>query len=106
MSICRIKKGDEVVSITGVDAGKTGRVLRVDRERGRAYVEGLNVRTSTIKRSDKNPQGGMVEREAPIALSNLMPYDPTVKKGVRVSAVKADDGKRVRKSKASSHVFD
>ncbi len=105
MSICRIKKGDEVVSIAGVDAGKTGRVLRVDREKGRAYVEGLNVRTSTIKRSEKNPQGGMVEREAAIALSNLMPYDPTVKKGVRVSSV-TDDGKRVRKSKASSHVFD
>lgn len=106
MSICRIKKGDEVVSIAGVDAGKTGRVLRVDREKGRAYVEGLNVRTCTIKRSEKNPQGGMVEREAAIALSNLMPYDPTVKKGVRVSMMNADDGKRVRKSKASSHVFD
>ena len=105
MSICRIKKGDEVVTIAGVDAGKTGRVLRVDREKGRAYVEGLNVRNCTIKRSEKNPQGGMVEREASIALSNLMPYDPTAKKGVRVSSV-TDEGRRVRRSKASSHVFD
>lgn len=105
MSISRIKKGDEVVRISGVDAGKTGRVLRVDRERNRAFVEGMNVRHCTIKRSDKNPQGGMVDREAGIALSNLMPYDPTVKKGVRVSNV-AEGGKSVRKSKAGSHMFD
>ncbi len=106
MSICRIKKNDEVVAITGADAGKTGRVLRVDREKGRAFVEGLNVRRRcTIKRSAKSPQGGLVDREAAIALSNLMPFDPVAKKGVRVSRV-VDGEKRVRKSKAGSHVFD
>ncbi len=105
MSISRIKKDDEVVAIAGASSGKTGRVLRVDNERGRAFVEGLNVRRCTIKRSAKNPQGGLVDREAGIALSNLMPYDPVVKKGVRVSRV-ADGEKRVRKSKAGSHVFD
>ncbi len=105
MSIFRIKKGDEVVAIAGVDAGKTGRVLRVDRESGRAIVEGLNVKRCTIKRSSQNPQGGMLDREAGIALSNLMPFDPEAKKGVRVSRV-VDGDKRVRKSKASSHVFD
>ncbi len=105
MSISRIKKGDEVVAIAGTDLGKTGRVLRVDRERGRAFVEGLNVRRCTIKRSAKNPQGGLVDREAGVALSNLMPYDPEARKGVRVSRV-SDDGKRVRKSKAGSHIFD
>ena len=105
MSICRIKKGDEVVAIAGVDAGKTGRVLRVERERGRAVVEGLNVKHCTIKRSSKNTQGGMIDREAGIALSNLMPFDPSAKKGVRVGRV-VDGDRRVRKSKASSHVFD
>lgn len=105
MSIFRVKKGDEVVAISGAESGKTGRVLRVDRNKGRAFVEGLNVRRCTIKRSSKNPQGGLIEREAGIALSNLLPYDPTVKKGVRVSAI-IDGEKRVRKSKASSHVFD
>ncbi len=105
MSIGRIKKGDEVVVTTGVDAGKTGKVLDVDLEKKRALVEGLNIRRRTIKRSSEHPQGGMVEREAGIALSNLMPYDPEAKKGVRVSRVTAGE-RRVRKSKAGSHVFD
>ncbi len=95
-----------MVAIKGTDAGKTGRVLRVDLERGRATVEGLNVRRCTIKRSAKAPQGGLVDREAGIALSNLMLYDPEARKGVRVSRVPAGEGKRVRKSKAGSHVFD
>ena len=105
MSIGRIKKGDEVVVTTGVDAGKTGTVLRVDRVKGRAFVEGLNIRRCTIKRSSEHPQGGMVDREAGIAVSNLMPYDPAAKKGVRVSRVVEGD-RRVRKSRAGSHVFD
>lgn len=105
MSIGRIKKGDEVVVTAGVDAGKTGTVLRVDGTKGRAYVEGVNIRRCTIKRSSEQPQGGMVDKEAGIDLSNLMPYDPSAKKGVRVARVQ-EDGRRVRKSKAGSHVFD
>jgi large subunit ribosomal protein L24 len=105
VSISRIKKDDEVMVIAGTAAGKTGKVLRVDREKGRAYVAGVNVRRCTIKRSPKNPQGGLVDREAPVALSNLMPYDPAVKKGVRVSRV-SEGERRVRKSKSGSHIFD
>jgi len=105
VSIGRIKKGDEVVITTGVDACKTGKVLRVDRVKGRAYVEGLNIRKCTIKRSSEHPQGGMIDKEAGIALSNLMPYDPSAKKGVRVARVTEGD-RRVRKSRAGSHVFD
>ncbi len=105
MSINRIKKGDEVVAISGVNAGKTGKVLFVDSEQGRAIVEGINVKKKTVRRSQDNPQGGITDREAPIALSNLMPYDPEAKKGVRISRAK-DGDKPVRKSKASSHVFD
>lgn len=105
MSIGRIKKGDEVVVTKGVDGGKTGKVLRVDTVKERAFVEGLNIRRSTIKRSSEHPQGGMVDKEAGIRLSNLMPYDPVAKKGVRVARVK-DGDRRVRKSKAGSHVFD
>ena len=105
MSISRIKKGDEVVAISGVNAGKTGKVLLVDNEQGRAIVEGINVKKKTVRRSQDNPQGGIMDVEAAIALSNLMPYDPTAKKGVRISRTK-DGEKSVRKSKASSHVFD
>jgi large subunit ribosomal protein L24 len=105
VSINRIKKGDEVVAISGVNAGKTGKVLFVNSEQGRAIVEGINVKKKTVRRSQDNPQGGIMDREAPIALSNLMPYDPEAKKGVRISRAK-DGDKPVRKSKASSHVFD
>jgi large subunit ribosomal protein L24 len=105
VSVSRIKKGDEVVAISGVDAGKRGKVLVVNNDQSRAIVEGLNIKKKTVKRSNDNPQGGIMEVEAPIALSNLMPYDPEAKKGVRVSRVK-DGDKTVRKSKASSHVFD
>ena len=105
MSVSRIKKGDEVVAISGVDSGKRGKVLVVNYDQSRAIVEGLNIKKKTVKRSNDNPQGGIMEVEAPIALSNLMPYDPEAKKGVRVSRVK-DGDKTVRKSKASSHVFD
>jgi len=105
VSINRIKKGDEVVAIAGVNAGKTGKVLFVDGEQGRAIVEGINVKKKTVRRSQDNPQGGIIDREAPIALSNLMPYDPEAKKGVRIGRAK-DGDKSLRKSKASSHVFD
>ncbi len=105
MSISRIRKGDEVIAISGVGAGKTGRVLAVDPVKGRAIVEGLNLVKKSVRRSPDNAQGGFVPKEAPIALSNLMPYDPTLKKGVRVSRVRTD-GHSVRKSKSSNHVFD
>ena len=105
MSIKRIKKGDDVVAISGVSAGRTGKVLFVDSEKGRAIVEGINLKKKTVRRSQDNPQGGIIDQEAPIALSNLMPYDPQAKKGVRVSRAK-DGDKPIRKSKASSHVFD
>jgi len=105
VSISRIKKGDEVIAIAGVSAGKTGRVLVVDPDKGRAIVEGLNLVKKTVKRSQDNPQGGIVEKEAAIAISNLMPYDPTAKKGVRVNRVRQNN-RSVRKSRASNHVFD
>ncbi|MBT3194675.1 MAG: 50S ribosomal protein L24 [Verrucomicrobia bacterium] len=100
-----MKKGDDVVAISGVSAGRTGKVLFVDSEKGRAIVEGINLKKKTVRRSQDNPQGGIIDQEAPIALSNLMPYDPQAKKGVRVSRAK-DGDKPIRKSKASSHVFD
>jgi len=105
VSISRIKKGDEVIAIAGVSAGKTGRVLVVDPAKGRAIVEGLNLVKKTVRRSPENAQGGFVSKAAPIALSNLMPYDPTAKKGVRVSRVREND-RPVRKSRVSNHVFD
>ncbi|MDD2235921.1 MAG: 50S ribosomal protein L24 [Kiritimatiellae bacterium] len=71
----KIKKGDMVVAITGDDAGKTGKVLQIMSQKGRAVVEGLNLVTKHLRKSQDNPNGGIVEKEAPIALSNLKPVE-------------------------------
>lgn len=69
----RIKRGDVVKAITGEDAGagKTGKVLFVDRERQRAIVEGFNLVKKHMRKTQDNPEGGIVEIEAPIHISNL-----------------------------------
>jgi large subunit ribosomal protein L24 len=68
-----IKRGDLVVAIAGEDAasGKTGKVLKVLTGRGRAVVEGFNFVKKAVRKSQDNPQGGFVEKEAPVAISNL-----------------------------------
>ena len=105
MSVARIKKNDTVVAIAGESAGKTGKVLRVMADKGLAVVQGLKLVKKAVRRSQTSPNGGFVERETPINLSNLMPYDPDKKKGVRISKVREGD-KTVRKSKASGKVLD
>jgi large subunit ribosomal protein L24 len=105
MSVARIKKNDTVIAITGESAGKTGKVLRVMADKGKAVVQGLNMVKKAIRRSQAAPNGGFVDREAPISLSNLMPYDPDAKKGVRIRRVREGD-KTVRKSKATGKSLD
>ncbi|HOM58915.1 MAG TPA: 50S ribosomal protein L24 [Kiritimatiellia bacterium] len=105
MSVARIKKEDTVIAIAGDYAGKTGKVLRVMPKKGKAVVQGLNMVKKAIRRSQTAPEGGFIEREAPIDLSNLMPYDPDAKKGVRIRRVKEGD-KVVRQSKATGKNLD
>ncbi|HRR34977.1 MAG TPA: 50S ribosomal protein L24 [Kiritimatiellia bacterium] len=105
MSVARIRKNDIVIAIAGDHAGKTGKVLRVLPKQGKAVVQGLNMVKKAIRRSQTAPNGGFADREAPIDLSNLMPYDPDKKKGVRISRVQEGD-KTVRKSKASGKILD
>jgi large subunit ribosomal protein L24 len=91
----RIKKDDRVVVISGAHRGATGKVLRVDREKDRVYVEGVNMVYRHLRRSQQNPQGGRVQKEGPIHLSNVQPLDPTTGKGTRVRfpVVRGADGK-------------
>jgi large subunit ribosomal protein L24 len=105
MSIARIKKNDTVIVTTGESAGQTGKVLRMLPKKGKALVQGVNVIKKAVRRSETHPNGGYLEREAPVQLSNLMPYDPDKKKGVRVKVVQEGD-KSVRKSKASGKTLD
>ncbi len=72
---CRLRRGDTVVAIAGADKGKRGKVLRVLPREGRAIVEGLHTVKKHMRKSQDNPQGGIVEREAPMAVSNLRRVD-------------------------------
>lgn len=96
-----IKKGDTVMVITGESKGQKGRVLEVNREKERALVEGVNLISKHTKPNAKSPQGGIIKKEAPIHISNLMLVDPTSGKATRIGRRLNDKNKLVRYSKKS-----
>jgi large subunit ribosomal protein L24 len=104
MAALKIRSGDDVIVISGKDRGKTGKVLRVDPKKSRVYVEGLNI----IKRHQRPMQstdpvkaaGGVVEKEAPIHISNVQLIDPKTKKPTRIG-YRIENGKKVRFAKKS-----
>ena len=104
MSKLHIKKGDTVKVLSGADNGKTGKVTSVDREKGRAFVEGINLVSKHTKPSAANPQGGIVKREASVHISNLMVVD-SKGQASRVGRKLNKDGKLVRYSKKSGEVL-
>ncbi len=102
----RIKKGDKVVVVAGKDKGHTGEVLRVYPKDDRVLVAGANVRTKHIKRTQENPQGGRVQREFPIHISNVMLADPKTGKPTRVRIHTLESGRRVRIAVRSGEQID
>ena len=96
-----IKKGDTVVVITGNNKGQKGRVLEVIRKTDRAIVEGVNMMKKHTKPNAKSPQGGIIEQEAPIHISNLMLFDPKSEGPTRIGRRLDDNGNLVRYSKKS-----
>jgi large subunit ribosomal protein L24 len=88
-----IKSGDTVMVIAGADKGKTGRVLRVITDKNRVVVEGINRVWKHVRPSQRTPQGGRIQKDAPIHLSNVMPLDPTTGKGARVKFEERDGQK-------------
>jgi large subunit ribosomal protein L24 len=107
----RIKSGDEVIVVGGKDRGKKGKVLRVEPDRGRLYVEGLNIvkrhqRPQQVAGAQRSEQvGGVIEKEGPIHLSNVMLVDPKDGKPTRVG-VEIKDGQRYRVAKRSGTRID
>lgn len=101
MSKLHIKKGDKVIVIAGNDKGKTGKVLKVEVSKCRAIVEGVNVVSKSTKPSAKYPQGGIVQKEASIHISNLSLIDPKSGKATRISIRKNEDGSKSRIAKKS-----
>ncbi len=97
MSNMKVKKGDQVKVVSGKESGKTGKVLRVDTEHRRVVIERLNmVKKHTRPNPKKNPQGGVMEREAPIDVSNVMVVCPACGQPTRVGFRLLDSGGKVR----------
>ncbi len=82
----RIHKNDNVMVISGNDKGKTGKVLKVFPKNTRVIVEGINLRKRHTKPSQKSPQGGIIEKEAPIHVSNVMLLDPKTNQPTRLGS--------------------
>jgi large subunit ribosomal protein L24 len=101
MSKLHIKKGDQVFVNAGEDKGQTGKVLKVIVDKQRAIVEGVNMVSKHTKPNAKNPQGGIVKKEASIHISNLNVVDPKTNKPTRIGRRLNDAGKLVRYSKKS-----
>jgi large subunit ribosomal protein L24 len=104
MTKLKIKSGDTVTVIAGDHKGSEGKVMRVDREKNKAIVEGVNMVSKHTKPSAKSPQGGIVNKEAPLHISNLSLIDPKSKKATKVG-IKMEGDKKVRFSKKSNQVL-
>lgn len=101
-----VKKGDKVVVIAGKDKSKSGTVLAVYPSEQRVLVEGVNIVKRHTKPNPKNPEGGIVEKEAPIHVSNVLLADPKTGKPTRVGYKLLEDGTKVRVAKKSGETID
>ena len=96
MSVQRLQKGDNVIVIAGKDKGKKGKVMRLFTETDRVIVEGVNLVKRHMKPNPRMQQGGILEREQPLAVSNVMLVDPSTGKGTRIKVKTDDKGNKVR----------
>ena len=101
----KIKKGDKVVVLTGRDKGRTGEVFQVMPKESRALVRGVNL-VKRHQRQTMNQEGGIIQKEAPVHLSNLAVADPKDGKPTRVGFKVLDDGRKVRFAKRSGDLID
>jgi len=101
-----IRKNDIVKVIAGREKGKVGRVLKIDREKGRVFVEKLNMMKRHIKPGKTHPQGGIVEKEAPLAFSNVLIMCDKCNKPTRIGMQQDPGGKRSRVCKRCGDVLE
>jgi large subunit ribosomal protein L24 len=100
-----VKQGDEVQVLSGNDKGKRGKVMRVIEKSGRVLVEGVNVRTKHLQKTQANPEGGKIEKEFPIAASSVLVWSEKAGKGVRTKIV-IDGDKKIRVGVPCGTKFD
>lgn len=101
-----MKKDDVVLVISGKDKGKKGRVIAAYPRENRVLVEGVNMVKKHQKPNQLNPQGGIIEQEASIHVSNVMHIDPKTYKVTRIGYKVLDNGKKVRIAKRSGEIID
>ncbi|HEO70195.1 MAG TPA: 50S ribosomal protein L24 [Candidatus Hydrogenedentes bacterium] len=101
-----IRKNDTVLVISGKYKGRRGRVLQVYPKRDRVLVEGVNMIKRHTRPSTRSQQGGIVEREAPIHISNVMPWCETLKKPSKIVMKRLEDGTRVRTYKVNGEMLN
>jgi large subunit ribosomal protein L24 len=106
MAIAHVRRGDTVIVVAGKERGKRGRVLRVIPEKNRVIVERINMIKRHQRPTQRVRQGGIIEREGPIHLSNVMLLDPTSGKPTRVGMRALSDGKKVRVARKSGEIID
>ena len=106
MAIAHVRKGDTVIVVAGKERGKKGKVLRVIPEKGRVVVERINMIKKHQRPTQKLRQGGIIEREGAIHLSNVMLVDPASNKPTRVGMKALSDGKKVRVARRSGEMLD
>ncbi|MDD5645140.1 MAG: 50S ribosomal protein L24 [bacterium] len=106
MAGLHVKKNDVVQVVSGANRGKTGKVLRALHDSGRVIVEGLNFRKKHTKPSRDNQQGGIVQKEGSISVSNVLLYCPSCKKGVKTKHEVRKDGTKTRVCRKCGEVFD
>ena len=102
----KIRKGDTVIVVTGRERGKSGKVLSVDRVNGKVVVEKLNMIKRHTKPNQQLKQGGIIERESPLEISNVMFLCPVTHKPTRLGVKRQDDGRRARLSKKSKELVE
>lgn len=100
----KIKKGDKVIVISGADKGTVGEVTKVLPDKDQVVVEGVNVRKKALKPNQANPDGGIIEQEMPIHVSNVMAYDAKAKKASKIG-YKDVKGKKTRVYKKTGTVI-
>jgi large subunit ribosomal protein L24 len=102
----RIKKGDTVEVIAGKDKGKRGKILKAIHKKDRVIIEGVNIVNRHVRPTQDMPQGGIIENEAPIHVSNVQLVCPRCDEKTRVGAEFLDNGKKVRKCKKCNEIVD
>ncbi|MBI1726198.1 MAG: 50S ribosomal protein L24 [Candidatus Rokubacteria bacterium] len=106
MAMAHVRKGDTVVVVAGKERGKRGKVLRVIPGKGRVLIERVNMIKKHQRPTQKQRQGGLIEREGPIHLSNVMLVDPQTDKPTRVGVRSLADGKKARVARRSGEFID